>query len=217
MSSSIRSRAMLPFDPVCRPLQAESHPISPWGGQSKSPPAPFLPALACPGTSGAGPRSGEARPKVSFCSSPKQADRPGRGRPTVSPQAGHVLAGQMIQYPLNHRRIFDGGDDLHATAAARAGFNINLEDPLEALRPAYRRALLSRYAVFGLGWLCGLRTPGAMRRRDPGPMEVIGCEYPMKTSQIQARRGTRAARRAMKSSGSKITCVVPSRYGVFSV
>jgi hypothetical protein len=28
--------------------------------------------------------------------------------------------------------------------------------------------------------------------------------------------GTSAARRAIKSSGSKITCVVPSRYGVFS-
>jgi hypothetical protein len=29
--------------------------------------------------------------------------------------------------------------------------------------------------------------------------------------------GTSAARRAMKSSGSKMTCVVPSRNGVFSV
>jgi hypothetical protein len=29
--------------------------------------------------------------------------------------------------------------------------------------------------------------------------------------------GTKAASRAMKSSGSNTTCVVPSRYGVFSV
>ena len=64
------------------------------------------------------------------------------------------------------------GDDLNRSSALRAGLHINLENPLEVLRPLHRRALLGRCAVFGLGWLCGLRTPTPTGRRDPGPVRA---------------------------------------------
>ena len=72
-----------------------------------------------------------------------------------------------------------------------------LEDPLEALRPSHRRALLSRCAVFG--WLCGLRTPAPAGRHDPGPMGAVGCEHPVEASEIQARR--RDEHRALSECG----------------
>ena len=35
---------------------------------------------------------------------------------------------------LNHERIFDAGDDLNAAATAVAGFDVDLEYALQALR-----------------------------------------------------------------------------------
>jgi hypothetical protein len=45
---------------------------------------------------------------------------------------------------------------------------------------------------------------------------LLGEKTPWKRVRLTRGLGTRAASRAMKSSGSKMTCVVPSRYGVFS-
>ena len=39
----------------------------------------------------------------------------------------------------NHRRIFDGGDDLQAAAAVRAVFDVDVEDPFEQPGPANAR------------------------------------------------------------------------------
>jgi hypothetical protein len=44
----------------------------------------------------------------------------------------------VIQDPIDHRRVFDAGDHLNGAAAVRAGFDVYLENPLEALRPAHR-------------------------------------------------------------------------------
>ena len=101
----------------------------------------------------------------------------------------------MIQYPLDHRRVFDGGGVLDRVPTIRTDFRINLKNPLEALRPAHRRALLSRCAVFGR--LCGFRAPAG--RRDPGPMRAVGCEHPMEANEIQARR--RHKHRALPECG----------------
>ena len=35
----------------------------------------------------------------------------------------------------NHRRIFDGGDDLQAAAAVQAVFDVDVEDPFEQPAP----------------------------------------------------------------------------------
>ena len=45
---------------------------------------------------------------------------------------------------------------------------------------------------------------------------LLGANTPWKRVRLTLGLGTRAASRAMKSSGSKMTCVVPSRYGVLS-
>ena len=125
-----------------------------------------------------------------------QTHSPDRRRAAFCPQAGKSLAGQVIQDPLDHAqrhsgfasfrwrgksqslhclrwRVFDTRDDLNRSSALRAGFDINLENPLEALRPLHRRALLGWCAVFGLGGLCGLRTPAPAGRCDPGPEGAI--------------------------------------------
>ena len=140
-----------------------------------------------------------------------QADTLGRRRAAFHPQAREILAGQMIQDPLDHAQrhsgfasfrwrgksqslhclrwwVFDGGDDLDRAATIRTGLHINLENPLEALRPSHRRALLGQCAIFGLGWLCGLRTPAPAPRRDPSPVRTVRCKYPVEAGQIQARR-----------------------------
>src|SRR4029450_5325701 len=41
----------------------------------------------------------------------------------------------------NHRRIFDGGDDLQAAAAVRAVFDVDVEDPFEQPGPAHPQVL----------------------------------------------------------------------------
>ena len=55
----------------------------------------------------------------------------------------------------NHRRIFDGGDDLQAAAAVRAVFDVDVEDPFEQPGPTHarRRALRVRVIACGLGCL----------------------------------------------------------------
>jgi hypothetical protein len=45
---------------------------------------------------------------------------------------------------------------------------------------------------------------------------LLGAKTPWNRVRLTRGFGTRAASREMKSSGSKMTCVVPSRYGVFS-
>jgi hypothetical protein len=45
----------------------------------------------------------------------------------------------------NHRRIFDGGDDLQAAAAVRAVFDVDVEDPFE--QPANADALVQKMHI----------------------------------------------------------------------
>ncbi len=82
----------------------------------------------------------------------------------------------MRQYGLDRHRVFDTGDNLELTSAVPAGGNIDIEHPLEPLRPAHShmgiRGFLSRgglglIALASLGW-CHLR-----------PMPAVGGEYAM--------------------------------------
>lgn len=60
------------------------------------------------------------------------------------------LAGQVLQYPLDHGRVFNEGDDLDRSATTRAGLDVDLKHWLEPLRPAHRCPLLGGCAVFCL-------------------------------------------------------------------
>jgi len=57
----------------------------------------------------------------------------------------------------------------------------------------------------------------SFKRIDYADRRVLfGANTPRKRVRLTRAFGTRAASRAMKSNGSKMTWVVPSRYGVFS-
>ena len=62
-----------------------------------------------------------------------------RRRSAFRPQAGKILAGQVIQDSLDHRWVFDGGDDLDRAPTFRTGLHINPKDPLEAQRSGCRQ------------------------------------------------------------------------------
>jgi hypothetical protein len=49
----------------------------------------------------------------------------------------------------NHRRIFDGGDDLQCAATIRAVFDVNVEDPFEQPGPTQARRRTLRGSVIG--------------------------------------------------------------------
>ena len=45
---------------------------------------------------------------------------------------------QVGEYLLDHRRVFDAGDDADITAAFTARFNVDVESALQSLRPLVR-------------------------------------------------------------------------------
>ncbi len=69
----------------------------------------------------------------------------------------------MVEDALDDSGIFDAGDDLHRTATYLAGFNVDVEHALEALRPAHGGAALD--GCFGtLGtWRFAAATGGGVR------------------------------------------------------
>ena len=87
----------------------------------------------------------------------------------------------MREYPDNHRRLFNGGDDLKVAAALRAVFEVQVEDAHEQARPAHaRRRVVRVFVCRDAGILCWARHD---RRTQPG----IGRQHAMKADQMQAR------------------------------
>jgi len=62
----------------------------------------------------------------------------------------------MVQNSFHDHRVFDAGDDFDGAAAFRAGLDVDIEHPLEALSPTHggmafpQRCLLPLTARFGL-------------------------------------------------------------------
>ena len=110
-----------------------------------------------------------------------------------------------------HDRIFDARNHLDRTAAVVTGLDIDLEHALQPLRPCHRNVAGWRRISSSPGLAPAalgrrhLFLPPVIRRKDA----VVACEVDAR------RRLPKAARRAIKSKGSKTTSVVPSRYGVF--
>ncbi len=50
---------------------------------------------------------------------------------------GFLFLRQMRQYGLDHHRVFNAGNDVELTSAVLAGGHIDIEDPLEVLRPGH--------------------------------------------------------------------------------
>ena len=53
----------------------------------------------------------------------------------------------MGEYPYNHGRLLDGGDDLQGAATLRAMLDINSENALEQPRPVHARRRAVRVCV----------------------------------------------------------------------
>ena len=66
----------------------------------------------------------------------------------------------------NHRRIFDGGDDLQGAAAVGAVFHVDVEDPFEQPGPAQARRLTVGVGVIAYGLGCLLWRTGMIARRN---------------------------------------------------
>jgi len=117
---------------------------------------------------------------------------------------------------LDHHRVLDAGEDSHCPAAGRAGRDIDAKDPLETFAQVIAARRSAGVAASGsrfVGcWPPLPRLAGVTRPR----CLLLGAKAPWNRVRFTRGFGTSAARRAMKSSGSKMTCVVPSRYGVFS-
>jgi hypothetical protein len=105
---------------------------------------------------------------------------------------GSVFAAQVSKDLLNHHRIFDAGNHPDVATAALADLDVDVEDPFQALRPGHGGPAFCRRGGFRRICRAGLVVLAAFSRRHLCTM------------------------RAMKSIGSKMTCVVPSRHGVLS-
>ena len=128
----------------------------------------------------------------------------------------------MLENLRDHDRIFNAGDDLYCTTAELTSLDVDPEYPLKALCPRqgdvlpgfglvlFGDALL---ATSGRGDLCPPATVRGEDAVEPGeinarPWHLGNCScVALPPASLQSS----AASRAMKSSGSKITCVVPSR------
>jgi len=139
--------------------------------------------------------------------------------------------------------FFDAGHDPHRAAAVAARAHVDVEDALEALCPGHRTPALNGAAVVDVGpgrchvggwpfaaprWrqlraqlrVWRTNSPGAnlnsrrLARRAKGRMPVV--KTPWKRVRCARGGGTSAASLAMKSTGSKSTCVVPFFHGVLS-
>ena len=92
---------------------------------------------------------------------------------------------QMREYPDNHRRLFDGGDDLQGAATLRAVFDVDIEHALEQARPALARRRFMRVVgrISARFLRCARHNRGAQprvgRQRAVNPDDVlrIGFKY----------------------------------------
>ncbi len=62
----------------------------------------------------------------------------------------------MREYPDNHRRLLDGGDDLELAATLRAVFEVDIEHALEQARSAICALVALVRAGVGPRQVCGI-------------------------------------------------------------
>ena len=122
----------------------------------------------------------------------------------------------MLKDLVDDRLILDTGDYLGFASALWADRHIDIEYPFEALRPGHRlAALFWCLVILRLSWIA--LAPFGWRHINP--VFAVGREYTMESSlcgdlhrRVRFTRGfgTSVASLATKSSGSKMTWVVPS-------
>ena len=83
----------------------------------------------------------------------------------------------------DHRRVFDGGDDLQSAAAVRAVLHVDIEDPFEQPGPAQARCFSLGTGVIGRGLGGTLWRSG----NDFTAQLGVGCQHSMEAG-LQASR-----------------------------
>lgn len=112
-----------------------------------------------------------------------------RWRPALRQTGGlktQPCTAQVRQYLLDHQRIFDASDDVHAAAADTTRFDVDIEHPLQALRPAHWCLACNRA---GSCWTrcCGLMTAATPGQRHQCSVLTVGCEHAVIALEIQPR------------------------------
>ena len=102
----------------------------------------------------------------------------------VCPQGKKTWSGAVARAGANARAVCLQGkkpwseavarasDDLDRAPAFRTGLHVDLKHPLETLRPAHRRPLLGRCAIFCWSRPQRLSAPASPVWRDPGPVRA---------------------------------------------
>jgi hypothetical protein len=110
---------------------------------------------------------------------------------------------QVGEYLFDDHWVFDAGDDFHRPAAVVTGFDVDVEDMLQALRPAHGRVSRGGRPVRFLGCLgnCSLRgssscihavvvrAPAALARCYLRTQVAVRCKHAVITREVHARRG----------------------------
>jgi hypothetical protein len=119
--------------------------------------------------------------------SAEQTDRrrPALWQPT-RPLSGFLLI-EVIEYLLNHHRVFDAGNDLHGPAAGRTGLNVDAKDAFQALRPGHGGPALSRRWWF-IGYP-GLVALAPFGRGDQGAMFTVRRKHAVESCQVHSGLG----------------------------
>ena len=86
---------------------------------------------------------------------------------------GFPLA-QMCQYLPDHRRVFDAGDNPYRPLTLLAGFDVDLEDPFQALGPGHGGVAFGRRSVIRVeSVLVLVASPAPPRWRDGGTVSAV--------------------------------------------
>ena len=86
---------------------------------------------------------------------------------------------------FDHRRVFDAGDNLDSAAAFPAGLDVDIENPLQALRPAHRGAAFGRGLLLQV--IHGFRLVAPLYRSDRRSVLAVRRKHTMESGEIDTR------------------------------
>ena len=96
---------------------------------------------------------------------------------------------QVSEYLVDHRRVFDTGDDADITTAFAAGFDIDMENTFESLCPCHRCAALGGRLVWSFLARCGSADGTSLGRCHQRSRLATGRKYAMIAGEVDSGPG----------------------------
>src|SRR5262244_844860 len=118
----------------------------------------------------------------------------------------------MAEDLVDHRRVFEGGDDLQGTATVGAVLHVDIEDSFEQLGPAHARWFSLSLGVIGRGFGSALWRSG----NDLTAQLRVGRQYTMEANEMKTRARHEGGQALHELQRLHDVWVVPSLYGLFS-